>query len=346
MATQTAQLRTRVQLEEYQVKNTHTVDFPGAFHGYDDAWSLNSFRKNFKIEIIKVDNEEMEFDMIGIDASIANAYRRIMLSEVPAMAIEKVVIHNNTSIIQDEVLAHRLGLIPIAADPKLFDDFNPGDTPTNKNSITFTLQIKCIRNRSAHSDATDPEELYINSKVTTKDLKLKYNEDQDNAIPNKDIRPVHEDILIAKLRPGQEIDLEMICVKGTGADHAKFSPVATASYRLMPEIILKQAVTGKRAKRLAKCFPEGVIGIKEIKGIKTAYIDKPRLDTCSRQVLRDPELKEHVILNKIRDHFIFCIESTGSIPPADIFRESVKILRQKCHKFLEEVNRNAISDDT
>ena len=63
----------------------------------------------------------MEFDMIGIDASIANSFRRILLSEVPTMAIEKVHVFNNTSVIQDEVLAHRLGLIPLKANPKLFN---------------------------------------------------------------------------------------------------------------------------------------------------------------------------------------------------------------------------------
>ena len=68
----------------------------------------------------------MVFDMIGIDASLANAFRRIMLSEVPTMAIELVYISNNTSIIQDEVLAHRLGLIPINADPRLFESFKSG----------------------------------------------------------------------------------------------------------------------------------------------------------------------------------------------------------------------------
>lgn len=63
---------------------------------------------------------EMLFDMIGIDASIANSFRRILLAEVPTMAIEKVLIYNNTSVIQDEVLAHRLGLIPLKANPSQF----------------------------------------------------------------------------------------------------------------------------------------------------------------------------------------------------------------------------------
>lgn len=45
------------------------------------------------------------------------------------MAIEKVLIYNNTSIIQDEVLAHRLGLVPIKADPRLFEYRNTGTAP-------------------------------------------------------------------------------------------------------------------------------------------------------------------------------------------------------------------------
>lgn len=64
---------------------------------------------------------EMEFDMIGVDPCIPNAFRRILLSEVPTMAFDKVLMYLNTSIIQDEVLAHRLGLIPLKADPRLFE---------------------------------------------------------------------------------------------------------------------------------------------------------------------------------------------------------------------------------
>lgn len=49
--------------------------------------------------------------------------------QVPTMAIEKVFIYNNTSIVQDEVLAHRLGLIPIKADPRLFEYRITGTVP-------------------------------------------------------------------------------------------------------------------------------------------------------------------------------------------------------------------------
>ena len=54
--------------------------------------------------------------------------------------------------------------------------------------------------------------------------------------------PVENDILIAKLRPGHELDIRMVAVKGLGSDHAKFSPVATAYYRLLPEIKINRRV--------------------------------------------------------------------------------------------------------
>ena len=63
----------------------------------------------------------MEFDLIGVDASVANALRRLMIAEVPTMAIENVYMYNNTSVMHDEILSHRLGLIPILADAREFE---------------------------------------------------------------------------------------------------------------------------------------------------------------------------------------------------------------------------------
>ena len=60
-------------------------------------------------------------DIVGAEPPLVNALRRILISEVPTMAIEKVTIIQNTSVIPDEVLAHRMGLIPIKADPRLYE---------------------------------------------------------------------------------------------------------------------------------------------------------------------------------------------------------------------------------
>lgn len=102
------------------ITHTHTTLTQVQSKYDEENFSMENFQENFRIEIISSTKEEMVFDMVGIDASIANAFRRILIAEIPTMAIERVHIEDNTSILQDEVLAHRLGLIPIAADPRKF----------------------------------------------------------------------------------------------------------------------------------------------------------------------------------------------------------------------------------
>ena len=78
-------------------------------------------------------------------------------------------------------------------------------------------------------DKTD-RELFEHSHVYSRDLVwVPLNEEQREMFKDNPPRPVHDDILLARLRPGQEIKLVVDCVKGIGSDHAKFSPVATAT---------------------------------------------------------------------------------------------------------------------
>ncbi|KAK7504128.1 hypothetical protein BaRGS_00004432 [Batillaria attramentaria] len=340
------EIRTRVRLTEYGVKNVHSSDFPGNYQGYDDAWDKRKFERNFKVEIIRLTKDELEFDMIGIDAAIANAFRRILLAEVPTMAIEKVHIHNNTSIIQDEVLAHRLGLVPIAADPRMFEYRQPGadDAGTEEDTLEFKLKVKCTKNPAAR-ETSDPDQMYRDHRVTTKYLEWVPRGNQANL---GNIGPVHEDILLAKLRPGQELDLRLFCMKGVGKDHAKFSPVATASYRLLPEIKLLRDVEGLDAERLQQCFSKGVIGISrdERTGRKKAYVADARQDTCSREVMRHDDLKTAVKLSRVRDHFIFSVESTGVLPAEVLVTEAVRVLQTKCLTLLRDLEQPAAATES
>lgn len=109
--------------------------------------------------------------------------------------------------------------------------------------------------------------------------------------------------------------MEMHACKGIGKDHAKFSPVATATYRLLPEITILEPIVGDLADKFVECFPPGVAEtfVNE-DGEREARVVNPRLDTVSREVLRHPELASKVRLGRVRDHFIcgfFFLLGTG-----------------------------------
>lgn len=239
--------------------------------------------------------QSIEFDLIHIDAPIVNAFRRILISEIPTVAIEKVHVYNNTTLFQDEFLAHRLGLIPIKVDPKLLEWDLP-DVEEFRKSLVFQLKVKCGKGK-----IEDPDMTRVEKSVHSSQLKWVPLPGQENMFPADDLpRSVHDDILIAKISPGQELDLKLVCVKGIGQDHTKFSPVATASYRFLPKITLNRTVTGDDANLLKNCFSGGVIDVVKNK----AVVKNSRLDMCSRNIFRYDHLKDAVNMDMVDDHII------------------------------------------
>ncbi|KAI9679967.1 MAG: DNA-directed RNA polymerase core subunit rpc40 [Caeruleum heppii] len=354
------QKRRIVGVNAETVTNVTSTDFPGHYPGEDHSWSLEKFIENFQVQFHDFpDPHNCSFSLIGIDASIANAFRRILLAEIPTLAIEFVYVHNNTSIVQDEVLAQRLGLIPLKGGKeglnwlkwykKKTDEDPEESTPSDYNTIVAKLQIACTKNPDAEVGETDPTKLYNNAHVYASDLTFhpQARQTQFFCEPEDQLGPVNPDILLAKLRPGQVIDAELHCIKGIGADHAKFSPVATASYRLLPTIDITRPILGDDAHKFARCFPRGVIGLETVtaeeafqkdsgyeghEGEDKAVVKDPFKDTVSRECLRHEEFQGKVKLGRIRDHFIFSVESTGQFDSDDLFLESVKVLKVKCER--------------
>lgn len=319
---------------------------------------MTKFKKTFKIEFYNNTQAETSFSLIGFDASVANAFRRIMIAEIPSVAIEWCFVYNNTSVIQDEVLAQRIGLVPFKGGkrgmldflrwykkPEEGSDAEPRPALDN-DTILLELKVECTRNTEAARGENDPTKAYHNAHVYAKDIKFKpYGRQLEHFSGNNAIEAVNPDILLAKLRPGQVIDIEMHAIKGVGSDHAKFSPVATASYRLLPVIQIQKPIIGKDAHKFASCFPKGVIGFKKVTKAEAAqkgsgyegheredkaYVEDAMKDTVSRECLRHPEFEGKVKLGRVRDHFIFSVESVGQWDADELFLESVKTLRQKC----------------
>lgn len=347
--------RTRVVCAADAPSYTEGIQYSGAYalSGFDNNLRAGSFCKNLKIEVNRLNEEEIEFDIIGMDASLANAFRRILIAEVPTMAIETVLIANNTSVIQDEVLAHRLGLIPIKADPRLFDFRSEGDTANEKNTIVFKLDVTCKResgnviNATVKTDqlkwlpngsefekpSTDP------SSMTKTYTSFNHSQDSLPEFANNPLGPTHPDIIISRMRPGQIIELEAHAVKGLGKTHAKWSPVATAAYRMLPEVVLLEEVEDDHAEELVQKCPVNVFEIEDFgKGRRKAKVVRPRDCTLCRECVRGDGWDKRVELRRVKEHVIFTIESTGALPPEVLFTEAVKILEEKCERILSELS--------
>jgi DNA-directed RNA polymerase I and III subunit RPAC1 len=334
--------------------------------------------------------DELIFEISGVDVSFANALRRIMISEVPTIAIEHVYMWNNSSIVHDEVLAHRIGLVPIDCDPRLFDDFmGEDDEATDRNTVVFRLKVACGRSKaederkerqqqakdkaSAKSGEKDDSalgqeeldtvaresaSLYQSTNRNAADIaeaietpgrpytKHVYSSDLE-WVPQGDqedrfvhgIRPVHEDILLAKLRPGQAIELEAHGRRGAGKDHAKYSPVATAAYRLMPRVELAKPVYDDLAEQLVNLYEPGVFKLVDCDANEAphrikAQVLNPYACTMSRNFMRDPILKESVKITRIPNHFIFSIESVGMMKPGVILAEALRVLQTKSRNLM------------
>jgi len=160
-----------------------------------------------KAKMLEESGNSVTVQLEGIDRSYANAVRRFCISEVPSMAIDDVVILENSSVLYDEILAHRLGMVPIKTDleryvlPEKCDCGSP--LGCNKCRVLLVL------------DATGTEKV---STVHSGDL----------VSEDREIRPTSETIPLVKLARGQTVKLEAYARLGRGKEHAKWQPCTVA----------------------------------------------------------------------------------------------------------------------
>jgi DNA-directed RNA polymerase I and III subunit RPAC1 len=220
---------------------------------------------------------------------VANALRRILIAEIPTMAFHKVLLYQNTSVIPDEVLVHRIGLMPIKIDAAGFKFRREEESLDASNSLKFELKVKCVRKpqyakvpeEELRRKGVKPEEYLENAEVYADQLVWVPQGSQKEQYP-AGVKLVHERILVVKLREEQEVVMEVYAEKGIGRTHAKWSPVSTAYYRLAPEITILSSFNQEKAADLVSSCPVGVFDIEDGK----AYVKNQRKCTTCRQCLK------------------------------------------------------------
>lgn len=103
--------------------------------------SKKSNQRHPKVEIRSCTDLYCEFTLSDTDVSMANALRRVIVAEVPTIAIEFVEIEVNTSSLNDEFIAHRLGLIPLKSN-EAKNMTSPFDGDEKEDEVHFVLDVK------------------------------------------------------------------------------------------------------------------------------------------------------------------------------------------------------------
>jgi DNA-directed RNA polymerase I and III subunit RPAC1 len=293
-------------------------------------FSVTDFRNELKINIIKKTKDDLIFNVDGLDLSFMNGIRRSLLSEITTVCIDKVFFYQNSSILNDEVLSHRLGLIPLLVMSELLDYFINVKNDSNKK-IIFQLDVENSVNKLKKIS------------VYSKFLKFKLYGMHFSWLKNFRIQPVFKDILIAKLNPGQKIKCECHCKIGKGETHAKFSPVGTAFYRIFPRIKLVEEIFNEYASNFVKKCPVNVFEIEDIYigYYRRLIISNPEYCTLCRECLSvENGEKKNIRLGRIREKTTFIIESTGVSSPENLFHRAVCLLTGKCNKSMSILLKN------
>jgi DNA-directed RNA polymerase I and III subunit RPAC1 len=168
--------RRKVTFTAETIINASSTEYPGVYPGEDHSWNTEKFKKELQIKFHESSLYDSSFSVIGINAAIANAIRRILIAEVPTLAIENVYISNNTSVIQDEVLAQRLGLIPLKGHKDGLEfmrwfqkpvDGQARSNSTDYNTIVLRLDVDCTWKDDGRElwkqGERDPKNLYENA---------------------------------------------------------------------------------------------------------------------------------------------------------------------------------------
>ncbi|KAF2400240.1 RNA polymerase Rpb3/RpoA insert domain-containing protein [Trichodelitschia bisporula] len=247
------------------------------------------------VTIKEADPQSVQLVLRNVDLSFANSLRRVALSEVPTIAIDLVEVEANTSVLADEFICHRLGLVPL--NSKGVDDLRyTRDCDCEQYceycSVTLTLHARCSSADIMH--------------VFARDLVVSEGRPNEWVGTPVIVDPEGKGVLIAKLRKGQEIRMKCVAKKGIAKEHAKWAPTAAVEFEYDPH---------NKLRHLDLWYEEDA---------KTEW---PLSENAQWE---DPAQEgEPFNYDAVPETFYMRFETVGTIEPDACFQQTVKVLQQK-----------------
>ncbi|MEM2208514.1 MAG: DNA-directed RNA polymerase subunit D [Sulfolobales archaeon] len=265
------------------------------------------------IEILEKSDTEITLILRGVPLEYVNAIRRAAIEEVPTMAIDYVVFYDNTSALSDEIISHRLALIPLKSDHALERYKQPEECRGS------ALADGCYASFYLEAESGPQEELVVYSR----DIKP-----QDDP----EIVPVDGGIPVLKLGPQQRVVLEAWARLGRGKEHIKWSPATVSVLTYIPKV----TISTYRCTMCGLCAeycPTKAITIRA----GEVVVDESKCTLC-RQCVKvcGPEA---IDLSWRKDEYKLRVESSGALSPERIVGEAMLQIKKKLLELHEHLDR-------
>ena len=257
--------------------------------------------------MIKSKEGRLSLVIKGVSTAYANALRR-SVNEIPILAVDEVEITKNDSVLFDEVLAHRIGLLPLDYDK------------------TFTLREACSCKGKGCSKCSAELVLSVSGGTERKLVKAA-------ELKSKTVRPVYGDMPLVFLEKGQEIELVAKAKLGKGKEHAKYS-AGLVFFKASPIIEIEKSCDS--CKKCVDICPKDVFSAEPkvaVKNLLNCDLCNACVEECQKQG------KSAIKVSASEEDFIFEVESWGCLKPKEILIEACEVMGGNIGKFVKEVNK-------
>ena len=263
------------------------------------------------VKVLESTDQIAVLDVRGVTPSILNALRRTLISQVPKLAIEDVTIYDNTSALFDEIVAHRLGLLPVPTDLNAFNRRWKENNADPKEAACTCAGEGCPNCTVLYTLSKEgPCMVYSGDLVPAADARFKI---VDPKIP------------IVKLLEGQRVMLEAGAILGEGREHAKWVPVNAVGYQEYPTVKLPANLPQATVDKLRKTAPEGALAFE---GGSVRVQDAFKAAAYLRSVRKLYDL-EGVEIGFEPGRWVLRIETDGSLAPTAALRKALGLVMEK-----------------
>lgn len=260
------------------------------------------------VELIDENNDNINFRVEDVQPGFLNLIRIFSMDYVPTLAVEEVEFKTNDSALYDEVLAHRLGLIPISTDLEAYElkeDCSCGGEGCSQCELNITL--KTTKTGTIHASRTKSED--------------------------DECSFVQEDMPIVKLEDDQDLEFLATAIMGRGEEHSKWSP-GLVYYKEEPSINTEDIDLDEETKENIKTSCDDLVDISD----SSIELDHEELITSRRFDGCIGSLEEAgAEISQKDDSYILTVEPWGQLEPSEMLVKAADIFSDKLDELESEL---------